>query len=216
MQRAIYLFVHYFICSLTDWQEQAFTVNVLFVLHDWGCGDFWYWSLAFGCTVSNHTKFVSIFFFTGLVAMILLTILIQKFNTLERKVIKRVLNLLWLSNNFFCVILYLCFDCNMHPPLHSLSPPTGNRWEVKGVTCGGSGLLPLACQRLITHAAHRIPGGSIGEGGTSQLGAITGAVRAHTHTHVSMHEHISIHEPCSWWELSRVTLSHLWPFLCPS
>ena len=36
-----------------------------------------------------------------------------------------------------------------HPS--SFSPPTGNRWEVKGVTCRGSGLLPLACQSLITH-----------------------------------------------------------------
>ena len=49
----------------------------------------------------------------------------------------------------------------------SLSPPTGNRWEVKGVTCRGSGLLPFACQWLITHThthththtIHHIPGG---------------------------------------------------------
>lgn len=38
-------------------------------------------------------------------------------------------------------------------PLYPASStlPTGNRWEVKGVTCRGSGLLLLACHCLITH-----------------------------------------------------------------
>lgn len=36
-------------------------------------------------------------------------------------------------------------------PSHSSSvSTTGNRWEVKGVTCRGNGLLPLACQAVIT------------------------------------------------------------------
>lgn len=63
----------------------------------------------------------------------------------------------------------------------SVFPPTGNRWEVKGVTCKGSGLLPLACQRLITHTyTHRIHYIPVGYGGETQLGAITGALQAHT------------------------------------
>lgn len=37
-------------------------------------------------------------------------------------------------------------------PSHSSSvSTTGNRWEVKGVTCRGNGLLPLACQAVITY-----------------------------------------------------------------
>lgn len=43
------------------------------------------------------------------------------------------------------------------PPLSLL--PTGNRWEVKGVTCRGNGLLPLACQRVITCSHPQSPGG---------------------------------------------------------
>lgn len=60
------------------------------------------------------------------------------------------------------------------PPLFLL--PTGNRWEVKGVTCRGNGLLPLACQGVITRSHTQNSGGR-----RTQLAAITGAVQVHTH-----------------------------------
>lgn len=110
-------------------------------------------------------------------------------------VIKRDFNTVYLSP--VLVSLLMCFGQSMHPCIppcpsffpsypSSVSPPTGNRWEVKGVTCRGSGLLPLACQSLITHI-HTHNSAYPRGGGETQLGAITGAVRAHTQ--ISIHEH---------------------------
>lgn len=72
----------------------------------------------------------------------------------DRKSLK-VFKMLYLSLFFhFMAVFWLKFAYKSllfpsHPS--SFSPPTGTRWEVKGVTCRGSGLLLLACQCLITH-----------------------------------------------------------------
>lgn len=103
--------------------------------------------------------------------------------------------------HIFLVTSSLCFGKCMHPCIppctsvfhltpSSFSPPTGNRWEVKGVTCRGSGLLPLACQRLITytHTHKHTQNAPYPRGpGKSQLGAITGAVQTHTSIYTWTH-----------------------------
>lgn len=124
------------------------------------------------------------------------------FNMLDCPISCHSIDVLWLKSAPPHACLSLLFPFYPSP----FSPPTGNRWEVKGVTCGGSGLLPLACQCLITHTHtfHHI----LGER-PIQLGAITGVIQAHTNISTWTHQ-----QPCSWCESSRVTLNHLWPFLC--
>ena len=72
-----------------------------------------------------------------------------------------IFNVFYLSHFFF--IFMAVFWLKFAPPhasksllfltdTSSFSPQTGTRWEVKGVTCRGSSLLPLACQCLIIHA----------------------------------------------------------------
>lgn len=66
---------------------------------------------------------------------------------------------LFLTSVFLSRLLSLYWTCmrghipspTLLFPSHSSSvSTTGNRWEVKGVTCRGNGLLPLACQAVIT------------------------------------------------------------------
>lgn len=103
------------------------------------------------------------------------------------------------------------FGPRMHPcippcpsffPQHpsSTSPPTGNRWEVKGFTCRGSGLLPLACQRLITHILTQnspYPGGGRPNSAGSHYRCCPNA-----RTQISINAHF---ESCSWWEWHSAT-----------
>lgn len=138
----------------------------------------------------------------------------------KERVVKRVFHTFYLSNVLDSLLL--CLGQNMHPciplcpsffhpspPLFLLQQGTDERSKVSPVEeaafCRSHASASL---HTYTHTQNTPYPRREHE---TQLGAITGAVHAHTHIYTWTHP-----QPFSWWESSRVTLSHLWPFLRPS